>query len=476
MFKIKSLFFQRLNFELIGNGEKVTRLLRHSCASIFTGRYEMKKLSLGLLCMVLAAALSYSADSDTVAGKVQSDSAHAQSGQNTNEKNKSKPFSMRMGLTVDALGASNAVPISELFNLTSATDPKKLLENAIKPGAHTGLLFNLGGFFQFTLQGIHTVKLSTTADGVIRVDESKSISELIKQVNDLQNSNDLATALAKIDKINNKGHIELNTNLRAFADTGVMYEFKQPAYDISARLAYFVPLAYMEPPAATVKVQPIGTGVRVTARGNAAAYGLIPASLAEKQLSAADFFKNGGLDISLAGSYTLTDWVTLTNEIRHIPIVPSRTDIGMAASFNLDKYIYSFTPAEEIVQGFKMDYASAHLPKKTIMRLCKFKIGADFRPFQNNHLIVSPFFALPFAKEKPYYVDNGLKIESRFARVLGAYFNTGYIDRIWRHELGLLLDSRFFSLNLAASLTAHTLKETFKSPGVGFKIGVSAGF
>lgn len=422
--------------------------------------------------MVFAAALSYTADSQTVAGKVQSDSAHTQSGQTTNEKNEPKPFSMRMGLTVDALGASTVMPINEIFNPPSAIDPKKLLENAIKPGAHTGLLFNLGVFFQFTLQGIHTVKLSTTADGVIRVDESKTLSELIKQVNDLHNSKDHT----RIDEINNKGSIALNTNLRAFTDTGVMYEFKQPTYDISARLAYFVPLAYMEPPTAMLHVEQNGLGAHVTARGKAAAYGLIPASLAEKQLSAADFFKNGGLDLSLAGSYTLTDWVTLTNEIRHIPIVPSGTDIGMAALFTLDKYIDSSTSPEEIIQGFKMGHASAHLPKKTIRRLCKFKMGADFRPFQNNHLIVSYFFALPFAKEKPYYVDNSLKLESRFAHILGAYFNTGYIDRIWRHELGFLLDARFLSLNLAASLTGHTLKETFKGPGVGFKIGVSAGF
>ena len=36
------------------------------------------------------------------------------------------------------------------------------------------------------------------------------------------------------------------------------------------------------------------------------------------------------------------------------------------------------------------------LPKKKIMRPGKIRIGADFKPFENNYLILSPFLAFPF--------------------------------------------------------------------------------
>ena len=92
-------------------------------------------------------------------------------------------------------------------------------------------------------------------------------------------------------------------------------------------------------------------------------------------------------------------------------------------------------------------------------------------------MILSPFLAFPVLNANPYYVDGGLKIESRFAKVLGVYLDTRCIERIWRHELCLFIDSRWFSLNLAASVASQDFKRTFTTlSGLGVKLGIGLGF
>ena len=120
---------------------------------------------------------------------------------------------------------------------------------------------------------------------------------------------------------------------------------------------------------------------------------------------------------------------------------------------------------------------SGTLAKKKIMRPCKVSIGADFKPFQNDYLILSPFLAFPILNAKPYYVDGGLKIESRFAKVLGVYLDSRYVERMWKHEFCLFIDSRWFTFSLAASVASQDFKRAFTTlSGLGIKLGVGIGF
>lgn len=386
-------------------------------------------------------------------------------------------FSMRMGVTLGAIGASTVIPVKDMFKLKSAGDPEKLFSSALGQGSHTGITFDAGTFFQFTVKGVHTVKFSTIFDGLGSVDESKELVELFNKIKEAKDNPAAATAL-----LNKSIFAELNTNLELFADTGVMYQFKQPAYDISARLAYFVPLAYMEHPQAKVESTRTGNNVHVHAEGEAMVYGAVPAAAAQsgKQVSAADLFKNGGFDVSVAGSYVLTNWATLTGGIKHIPLVPAKSSVGAWEKFTYDSDTDVSTTTGGVASNSKTEVNSRAegLPEKKIMRLCKLSIGADFRPLKNNYLILSPSLAFPLSsKMKSYCVDGSLKVESRFVTVLGVYFETGYIDRLWRHELGFCFDSRLFMVNVAAALAGNTFTQPFtKNYGLGFKLGLGVGF
>lgn len=390
------------------------------------------------------------------------------------QRTKARPLSMHSGLTIDTLGANNAFSFFDFFKPELVIDFNKLSQKTIKSGIHASLLFNFDWFFQFTVRGEHTVKFSTTvnADGWTNI--SKSLLDLIAKGN---------AANAQGKTITGK----LNAKLNAFIDTGVMYQLKKPNYGFSARLAYFVPLAYMENPQATFTLSPKKKGSDIEglimeAEGTANIYGYLPAQAAGRGLSGSELLKNGGLDLSLAGSYSPTKWVTVTGGIKYLPLMVVHMNTGLRSYFKYEGTVDNLLETmkakkEPFTKNMKMDQPSDNLPQKKIMRPLKINIGADFRPLQNDYLILSPSLAFPVINAKPYYVDGGLKIESRFARVLGVYLDTGCIERMWRHELCFFIDSRWFTLNLAASVASHDFRRTFTTlSGLGVKLGIGIGF
>ncbi|NVP25748.1 hypothetical protein [Treponema phagedenis] len=111
------------------------------------------------------------------------------------------------------------------------------------------------------------------------------------------------------------------------------------------------------------------------------------------------------------------------------------------------------------------------------MRTCKLWAGADFRPLKNNYLILSTSIGLPIVNAKPYYADFKLKLESKFAKVLGAYLSLSYLDRIWQNEICFYLDSRWAVFSLAVSLASNSFARNFYSvSGAGVKLGLALGF
>lgn len=431
----------------------------------------MKRLLFLVTCMVYAVGIVQAQD---VQRSARDESEHGAT--QASETEKPRALSMKLGVTFGAIGASTVLPLASLFKPSTATDPNKLLASAIGKDAHTNVLLDSEAFLKFTLQGVHTIGISAAADGKVRVDESKKLAELFDKVD--KGQKDPSTLVELTPMLNKETKVELLAEIRSFFDIGLMYQFKQPAYDVSARLAYFVPLAYMDAPYATIT--PTGgimSGVHVHAEGEVAAYGSAAAAAAGSKSS---MLKGGGVDVSVASSYVVADWATVKGGVKHIPIVPSKSSTGLSQKFTLDSDINMSSGgagASDFAKDFKRGERSSSVVTKKIMRLCKLHVGADFRPLRNDLLILSPYFAFPAASNlKPYYFDGALKVESRFAKILGAYFETGRLDRIWRHEVGLLLDSRWCTAKVAVALAGNTLKGSFTGRGIGFKAGLSVGF
>ena len=390
-------------------------------------------------------------------------------------KTKRRPFSLHTGLVIAATGANNLISALDFFKPELVIDLNKIADSMMKSGMHVGALLDFDTFFRFTVLEEHTVKFSITANADVWGNLPKSLFELLAKGNE-------ANAFGETIK----GTINAKANV--FADMGVMYQLSKPRYSFSARLAYFAPIAYMENPDAKYSLAPHITngtvdGIIMKAEGTANVYGAVPDYFTSgRKPSIVDILKNGGLDLSLTGMYSPANWVAITGGVNYLPLMPVVTTKGVHASFASEVSMTNLLgkinggspsfPTPTVTRDF-----SSTLPQKKIMRPLKISIGADFKPFKNNYLILSPFLAFPVLNAKPYYVDGGLKIESRFAKVLGVYLDTRYIERIWRHELCFFLDSRWFTFNLAASVASQDFKRTFTTlSGVGVKFGIGIGF
>ena len=390
------------------------------------------------------------------------------------QRTKQRPFSMHTGLIISGTVANNMVSALDFFKPELLIDLNRLAKDTIKSGIHVGTIFSIDSFFWFTILEEHTVKFSITANGDVWGNLPKSLLDIAANGN-------AANA--------NGGTIEgtLNAKVNAFADIGIMYQLAKPRYGFSARLAYFAPAAYMENPEGKYSLSPHSTngtvdGITLKAGGTADIYGSLADYLANGNFSIVDILKNGGLDLSLTGMFRPTNWVAVTGGVDYLPLMPVVTTKGMRASFNYEGSVTNLLDSigsgasSFFNQTMTQDFSAA-LPQKKIMRPLKISIGADFKPFKNDYLILSPFLTFPVLNAKPYYVDGGLKIESRFAKVLGVYLDIRCIERMWRHELCLFIDSRWFTFNLAASVASQDFKRTFTTlSGLGVKLGIGIGF
>lgn len=383
-------------------------------------------------------------------------------------RKKRRGFSLHTGLTFSILAANNIFSVPDFFKQTLVIDFNKLAEKTIRSGIHSGSLVNLDWFFQFTVNEEHTVKFSTTVDARAWANIPKNILTLIAKGN--------------ADGKPIEGSV--NGTASAFADTGIMYRLQKPSFGFSARVAYFVPLGYMQNPQAKYKIFVNDAGL-LTAEGvvDTKIYGHLVGLAANTELNIAQLFKDGGLDLSLTGSYQPAGWVNIRAGVDYLPLMVVTLNKGIRNRVHFYGQLNNLFDAigkqdsKYFTTDIKTDVLSNDLPAIKIMRPCKISLGADFKPFQNNYLILSPFVAIPVVNTKPFYMDGGLKIESRFAKVLGVSLETGYVERIWRHELALFLDSRWMTFTLAASLASHDFARTFTTiSGAGVRLGIGIGF
>ncbi|MGP1577325.1 MAG: hypothetical protein ACTTH7_07575 [Treponema sp.] len=388
-------------------------------------------------------------------------------------KKKVRAFSMHSGLMLDTAVANNLVSVLDFLQPQFTIDLNAAAKKMIPSGAHIGGYLNLNLYSQFTVLETHTIRFFTTADADVWGNIPKNIFEVLAQ----------GTA----GKNNISGTLWGKT--RAFAATGLQYTLKKPIYSVSAKAAYFVPVAYMNSPVVNYQfVQKADGGYKAVADVDAVLYTPFTMLIGSKQpFSVAELFQKGGIDLTLEGSYTPASWVDILFHVTNLPIMPATMDKGIRKKMHFEAETKAILQnigktGEDMGSFFKTNTTeekdSFTVPEKKVMRQCKLGVGADFKPFSNNYLIINPRIAFPITEIKPFYADAGLKLQSKFARdVLSVYYDLDYTNRMWRHEVCFTIDSRWFSLNLAAALASHSFARTFTTiSGLGVKFGIGLGF
>jgi len=276
---------------------------------------------------------------------------------------------------------------------------------------------------------------------------------------------EVAEAIASKSLPAGKAEATLSAQAFSFADIGAFYGMSIDSFKFRVNASYYMPLLYLDPHVGKYEsFTDLSTGVvHVDSDIHLNVY-------TEKNFSKA--LQKGGLDLTFTGIYTFNPYVDLHFSFLHIPIVTAYMDSGYSAKFNLN------TEKAFAGLGLMGDSVSAKenvkLQKKAVSRPLKVSTGLTIYPFANNYLIISPSIGLHCLT--PFYIDAGLKLESRFLKVFGIYCSMTREDRIWKNGAGLFIDARVFRLETHAALAGTTFLSSFKARGAEAGIKLVVGY
>ncbi|EMB22125.1 hypothetical protein [Treponema denticola] len=265
---------------------------------------------------------------------------------------------------------------------------------------------------------------------------------------------------------------------QGFADTGIFYGMKFNSFKFRVSTSYFIPILYMESDMGDYEFINDPVTGSIVARGKLKLnmYSHLPIfGNPNSKFDIGDILSRGGADFNFYGTYTFNELANLNFNIINIPIFPARLNKGLSIIYEGDfrmesliQYMNNFLTPDQASQikppsGSFTETSAYDLPTKKIFRPLKLAVSSDIRPFLNNYLIITP--SLGCHCYKPFYVDAGVKLESRFLKVLGAYIGMSYEDRVWKNTAGLFLETRVFRLETAVSAASPSFTGSFKGTG-----------
>ncbi|AGT44992.1 hypothetical protein [Treponema pedis] len=379
-----------------------------------------------------------------------------------------------------AAGASNSYfSIKDFFTPEFEINFDKLSDSLPKAGFSTNVLAYLNTFLTIRIKDKYEFGTYVSAKGFSLINVPKNLIDFI----------------VKGPPENGKIAGEITNMSSSFVDTSLFFGMKIKNFKFKVSGSYFVPLMYGEYSLVSYEFENNASTGRLYAKGksNAVLYTDIPIfnknSGKFNLQSVNSMLKNGGFDIGFDGSYKFNDIATLNFSLKHIPVVPARLNKGFShiseGKIEIDsiiKYLYGLlSPMQNENINVKtplVDFFSSgpvyDLPPKRILRPIKFNISSDIYPFKNKYLIITPSIGCHFLR--PFYIDMGLRLESRFLKVLGLYYVFSREDKIWKNKLGFFFDSRIFRFEVAAAAVSPSFTGSFKAVGREVNVSVVVGY
>lgn len=276
---------------------------------------------------------------------------------------------------------------------------------------------------------------------------------------------------------------------QGFADTGIFYGMRFNSFKFRVSTSYFIPVLYMESDMGDYEFinDPVTGSIAARGKLKLNIYSHLPIFGNNTAFDIGDILSSGGVDFNFHGTYTFNELANLNFNIINIPIFPARLNKGLSKIYEGDfkmesliQYMNNLITPDQASQikppsgSFTETNLAYDLPTKKIFRPLKLAVSSDIRPFFNDYLIITP--SIGCHCYKPFYVDAGVKLESRFLKVLGAYIGMSREDRVWKNTAGLFLEKRIFRLETAVSAASPSFTGSFKGTGAEATIKLVFGY
>ncbi len=387
--------------------------------------------------------------------------------------NKRKSFAM--GMNLHAMLSNSYFNINEFFgDGPLVVDLNAMNDKIPKSGYGISILCGLDLFLDIYLKDKYKFGLFLDADAYSLIKIPKSLINFLAEGN------------ADTPRITD----EINSTASIFVEQSAFFGMKIKDLSFRVNTSWFVPLIYLDKYIGKYEYVNSSDGkTKLKGELYTRLYSPLPIFGGQNsKFSSKDISKSLGFDIDFIGAYNLPPYARVNFGLLNIPIVPAHLHKGIGitykGNFELESLVAYMEASIQKDEKAKKEIMTSNLDgevkkgynlkRKAIFRPLKLIASADVYPLQNELLIVTPSLAMHCLK--PFYVDLGVRVESHFAKVLGAYIDIKREDRIWKHKLGAFVDARAVRFELAAALSSPNFIKSFSGTGAQIDLTVVFGY
>jgi hypothetical protein len=202
---------------------------------------------------------------------------------------------------------------------------------------------------------------------------------------------------------------------------------------------------------------------------------------------------NPGLDFTVGMEYPLAKEIGLTNilpildfdvalDFINIPFIPSTlTDyIQVKGQVGKDTPIKLINKDDDDDSGL---FSSDGIVKGTrvvqVSRPFKMLTRADWRPlFGTNFLTITPVIGFCYSEfyYQPFSFEGGLNASLNFGNIFLLKAGLNYIDRMFVNNLGVVLNSKLFEVDIGLDLRSQEISQLWSGAGFGLSFGFKFGW
>jgi len=225
-----------------------------------------------------------------------------------------------------------------------------------------------------------------------------------------------------------------------------------------------------------------------------------------------DISARPGVDFSIGAEYPLSDVLGLTEKINfldfdigidiiNIPLyravmedyIPITAKLGSDEPLDIIGDIISGDTEDiDLKKYYDIERGDPDKDKINITRPLKILISANWRPFgspikkdsnesgklKREWLTFTPTlgFSINSVYNKPVSFEGGIKTRFSFINFFIAALNIGYYDRVWKNNLDLALNLRFFEIDLGAGMQSADFLKSWSGGGFSASFGLKFGW
>ncbi|MCR4790571.1 MAG: hypothetical protein K5839_05775 [Treponemataceae bacterium] len=381
------------------------------------------------------------------------------------------------GTVIDLNLSNNYLGLSDILKETIVIDFSEMAESL----SYKGLAFNTILDFRH-YSNIYTKKL----DFGFAIDFDTIINFAL--------SKDTMALIANGNSVDEDMLLGAGFGAEAFVSLDLPFSFdigEKLTIDLSA--SYFIPVLYIPYTDGTVTTR-INSDGTLSLNGSVTAqvYSALPIASLVGGTGEFDVFSilaQGGVDLSFAGQYELLEFLDLGFNITNIPLVPSNLNCQYqytaTVDYDMDTAVLNqfMTNKSFDTEGFSYTLSENEAESSGAMKVFRpIKMGfwATWRILNNDLLALTPFmqFRLLDAtvdNEAGFGFDYALTVSTDLKWFRGG-FTTCYLDNIFKQQLDLAFNLRFFELDLTLSSQSANFLKSFCGTGFGLAIGIIFGF